>query len=77
MVQWTYSKVESNLQAILCSQEEKNVQVKLPRLRIRHSAPLVETLTQMGLTDLFDASKSNLSRISDISELHVSSIAHK
>ena len=53
------------------------VNVRIPRFRIKTEARVTEALQRLGVTDIFDPSKSDLHLLAPNSNLHLSSVAHK
>ena len=53
------------------------VNVRIPRFRIKTEARITEALQSLGVTDIFDPSKSDLHLLAPNSNLHLSSVAHK
>uniref|UniRef100_A0A224XRJ3 Putative serpin n=1 Tax=Panstrongylus lignarius TaxID=156445 RepID=A0A224XRJ3_9HEMI len=64
-----------NLAEILPSLYEVTVNVRLPRFKMEKTMQLKETLTQLGIKDLFDEGKANLTGIAD--SLYASSAVQK
>jgi serine protease inhibitor len=56
---------------------EQKKEVFLPRFEFRFEDSLVDELTALGMTDAFDASRADLSGISDAAKLVVSEVKHK
>uniref|UniRef100_A0A914PE39 Serpin domain-containing protein n=1 Tax=Panagrolaimus davidi TaxID=227884 RepID=A0A914PE39_9BILA len=70
----------SKLIEILTNEEflhRKNTAVKLPRFKIESSLNVVETLENLGITDIFSDEKSDLSGITGSKDLSISDIKHK
>lgn len=55
----------------------RKVEVYLPKLRIESQAQLDSTLASMGMDEVFDPNRADLSRISGRRELFVSAVVHK
>ena len=55
----------------------REVALALPKFCIEFEKDLVDTLQALGIVDVFNDSKSALTRLSDKARLHVSSVAHK
>uniref|UniRef100_A0A914VIU7 Serpin domain-containing protein n=1 Tax=Plectus sambesii TaxID=2011161 RepID=A0A914VIU7_9BILA len=53
------------------------VEVHLPKFKLEMSFGLGETLSSMGMSDLFDCNKADLSNITGDKSLHVSAVIHK
>ena len=53
------------------------VNVRIPRFRIKTEARIIEALQRLGVTEIFDPSKSDLHLLAPNSNLHLSSVAHK
>uniref|UniRef100_A0A914WHB6 Serpin domain-containing protein n=1 Tax=Plectus sambesii TaxID=2011161 RepID=A0A914WHB6_9BILA len=53
------------------------VEVHLPKFKVVMSFGLGETLSSMGMSDLFDYNKADLSNITGDKSLHVSAVIHK
>ncbi|KAH0617964.1 hypothetical protein JD844_016782 [Phrynosoma platyrhinos] len=53
------------------------VYVHLPKFKLEESYDLKSYLTALGLRDIFDSGKANLSGMSGAQDLHVSKIVHK
>ncbi|XP_062925765.1 leukocyte elastase inhibitor-like isoform X2 [Mobula hypostoma] len=53
------------------------VSVHLPRFKMEDNFELKPTLSSLGITDLFDSSKADLSGISGTRDLFVSEVVHK
>lgn len=56
---------------------ETKVSVSLPKFKLNQEIDLKTVLPNLGIQDIFDASKANLSGISENDELFVSSAIHK
>lgn len=69
-------RIISELRKVDQEYEEDEVEVFIPRFSITADFTLNVILEQMGLTDIFDANKANLSRISKHS-IYLSRIIHK
>jgi serpin B len=70
----TAEKVAALLGKIARSPE---VEVYLPRFEMMWSGRLEKTLAAMGIEDLFESGKADLSGISTAEKLHVSAVVHK
>uniref|UniRef100_A0A914XD56 Serpin domain-containing protein n=1 Tax=Plectus sambesii TaxID=2011161 RepID=A0A914XD56_9BILA len=57
--------------------ERTEVEVHLPKFKLEMSFGLGETLSSMGMSDLFDSNKADLSNITGNWSLHVSAVIHK
>nr|AHX00578.1 serpin [Amphioctopus fangsiao] len=57
--------------------EELSLELYLPKFRFQSALELSDGLQNLGLSDIFDASKANLSGISSQRELYVSKFFHK
>ncbi|XP_046989138.1 serpin B6-like [Schistocerca americana] len=68
--------VNINLQEILSGMSKREVVVFLPKFRLEYEKELSATLQALGVTDMFDASRANLTGISD-EPLVVSKVLHK
>uniref|UniRef100_A0A914VJC2 Serpin domain-containing protein n=2 Tax=Plectus sambesii TaxID=2011161 RepID=A0A914VJC2_9BILA len=53
------------------------VEVHLPKFKLEMSFGLGETLSSLGMSDLFDCNKADLSNITGDKSLHVSAVIHK
>ena len=65
------------LRTIVSSMEYEQVDVKIPKMKIEFQADLNDVMKSMGVVDIFDGSKADLSGISGKPGLCVSSITHK
>ena len=65
-----------NTLSLTLLQDEK-VNVRIPRFRIESDVNMVESLQNLGVTDIFDAEKSDLHLMAPNDDLHLSTIAHK
>lgn len=54
-----------------------DVELELPRFRLEENYDLKSYLSKMGMSDLFDPQKADLTGISDKGDLYVSQIYHK
>lgn len=70
------SKIMTDIEASQAKYEDDEVEVFLPRFRITADFTLNVVLEQMGLVDIFDATKANLSGIAKYSP-YLSRIIHK
>ena len=66
-----------NLGALSVCFKDDVVNVRIPRFRIKTEARITEALQSLGVTDIFDPSKSDLHLLAPNSNLHLSSVAHK
>ena len=57
--------------------EPRSVQLALPTFRFRTQADLVDTLAALGLTDLFDPDRADLSAMTAAEKLYVSGVLHE
>jgi serpin B len=57
--------------------ERQSVQLGLPKFRFRTQADLVDTLAALGLTDLFDPDRADLSAMTAAEKLYVSGVLHE
>ncbi|KAL8182580.1 UNVERIFIED_CONTAM: hypothetical protein K2H54_058413 [Gekko kuhli] len=57
--------------------EKTEVRVYLPRIQLKDSYELKSTLSRLGVTDAFDAGRSNFSGMSDKNDLVLSQVFHK
>jgi serpin B len=57
--------------------ERQSVQLGLPKFRFRTQADLVDTIAALGLTDLFDPDRADLSAITAAEKLYVSGVLHE
>jgi serpin B len=57
--------------------ERRVTQLALPKLRFRTHANLVDTLRELGITDLFDPDRADLSRMTATERLYVSDVIHE
>ncbi|XP_047107981.1 leukocyte elastase inhibitor-like [Schistocerca piceifrons] len=64
------------LQDILARTSKREVRVFLPKFKLEYEKELTTTLQTLGITDVFDASRANLTRISD-EPLAISKVLHK
>lgn len=67
MKEWTSS----------CMMTPTDVELELPRFRLEESYDLKSCLKKMGMSDIFDPQKADLTGISDKGDLYVSEIYHK
>ena len=51
--------------------------LELPRMKFEYEVDLVSHLKQLGVNDVFDAAKANLTGLSEAGNLHVSGAYHK
>lgn len=56
---------------------EKTVAISFPQFTLEDSYDLVPILQDMGITDIFDAKKADLTGISPNPSLHLSKVVHK
>lgn len=70
------SKVMSDIEAAKSKYEDEEVEVFFPRIRITADFTLNAVLEQMGLLDIFDANKADLTGIAKYSP-YLSRIIHK
>nr|AHI48498.1 serine protease inhibitor [Penaeus japonicus] len=68
---------DTDLYAIDRGLHSVEVEVSLPKFKLEESLELVEYLQGMGMKDLFDEGKSDLSGISGNRDLFVSNVIHK
>ena len=63
----------------LFSQNKKDIKVdlRLPRFKLSHSLTLSDSLKQMGMEDMFNEGKADLSGITGENDLYVSSVLQK
>ena len=63
----------------LFSQNKKDIKVdlRLPRFKLSHSLTLSDSLKQMGMEDMFNEDKADLSGITGENDLYVSSVLQK
>ncbi|XP_069173970.1 serpin B3-like isoform X2 [Procambarus clarkii] len=76
------AKVEANLPSVNLNKIGTNlplvkVRVTLPKFKITKSLELVNHLKEMGVKDLFDASRSDLSGITGTKDLFVTDVIHQ
>jgi serpin B len=57
--------------------ERRSVQLALPKFRFRTQAELVDTFRALGLTDLFDPGRADLSAMTTADKLYVSHVLHE
>jgi serpin B len=57
--------------------ERQSVQLALPKFRFRTQADLVDTLAALGLTDLFEPDRADLSAMTTAERLYVSGVLHE
>ena len=57
--------------------ENTTVDITIPKFKMTHMFELDDMLPQLGIKDLFDAGKADLSGISPAEKLHVSHVIHK
>lgn len=69
--------VQRDLKELHKKLREVEVEVSLPKFKLEESLDLVETLSKMGMKDLFDESSADLSGISGNKDLFVSNVIHK
>lgn len=55
----------------------KDVTVQIPRFKLEYKKELREVLAALGMTDAFDASRADLSRINPLRQLFISKVLHK
>ena len=55
----------------------EDIVVKMPKLKIEYDADLVESFQALGVTDIFDEKRADLSGISGVADLYVTKVAHK
>uniref|UniRef100_A0A914XFR4 Serpin domain-containing protein n=1 Tax=Plectus sambesii TaxID=2011161 RepID=A0A914XFR4_9BILA len=75
-------ELESNLTGermlqLIGGDNRTEVEVHLPKFKVKMSFGLGETLSSMGMSDLFDYNKADLSNITGDKSLHVSAVIHK
>lgn len=70
------AKIMKDIEESQAKYEDDEVEVYLPRIRITADFTLNVVLEQMGLVDIFDANKANLSGIAKYSP-YLSRIIHK
>lgn len=76
LAEYSVSRVLTELRRADADYEEDDIEVFLPRFSITADFTLNVILEQMGLTDIFDARKANLSKISR-HPVYLSRIIHK
>ena len=59
------------------SKKNKKVDLSLPRFKLSHSLALSDSLKQMGMEDMFNEGKADLSGITGENDLYVSSVLQK
>ena len=57
--------------------ERQSVQLALPKFRFRTQADLIDTLAALGLTDLFDPDRADLSAMTAAEKLYLSGVLHE
>ena len=76
-----FEEVERTLQkgtaTFLAHRERRPTQLALPKFRCRTSTSLVDTLRSLGLTDVFDPDRADLSAMTATERLYVSDILHE
>nr|XP_033790792.1 leukocyte elastase inhibitor [Geotrypetes seraphini]XP_033790793.1 leukocyte elastase inhibitor [Geotrypetes seraphini]XP_033790794.1 leukocyte elastase inhibitor [Geotrypetes seraphini]XP_033790795.1 leukocyte elastase inhibitor [Geotrypetes seraphini]XP_033790796.1 leukocyte elastase inhibitor [Geotrypetes seraphini] len=55
----------------------RDVHVRLPKFKLEHSYELNDVLTHLGMVDIFDRSRANLSGMSGTRDLYLSKVVHK
>ncbi|XP_067134288.1 leukocyte elastase inhibitor-like [Centruroides vittatus] len=74
------NKLNSDKFNSLCNEVKSNVQklrVFLPKFKLENAINLKAILSKMGITDLFDPSKADLSGINNKRDLYVDEVIHK
>ncbi|KAM5218132.1 serpin B12 isoform 1-T2 [Hipposideros larvatus] len=71
----TYEKIVAWSSSEIMS--EKTVAISFPQFTLEDSYDLVPILQDMGITDIFDAKKADLTGISPNPNLHLSKVVHK
>lgn len=72
------TKLSSTLLSTWTQQMKKQeVHVFLPRFKMNFEVTLVDALKKLGMQDAFDPAKANLTRMSAIQNIFVSSVLHK
>ncbi|XP_015275444.1 PREDICTED: leukocyte elastase inhibitor-like [Gekko japonicus] len=72
----TFAKLQEWTQAREMSSSRK-VHVRLPKFKLEETYDLKSSLSALGLQDVFDSHKADLSGMSGSRDLHVSKIVHK
>ncbi len=67
----------TKLQSILSGLQSTDVILKMPRFKVESSFSLADTLSKMGMTDAFDATRADFSGIDGQRDLYISSVLHK
>ena len=67
----------SKLQALTENFFNEKIDLALPKMKLEHSFDVVDTLKQMGISDVFDESRADLSGMSGTKGLFVSNVFHK
>lgn len=62
---------------IIAPFQNEVVNVRLPRFKISSDVQVVDALKSIGLQDIFDPDKSDLSLMAPADQVYLSSIAHK
>lgn len=74
----TLAEVESDLPRILAATPElAPIKLALPRFKLTCSLELRAALKELGMTDMLDARRADLSGITETASLHVSRVIHK
>ena len=69
--------VNTPVQSIMQKLRQEKTNIRIPKFKLEASYDLKEHLKKLGMSELFDIKRANLSKISGKNELYVSKLVHK